>query len=125
VRHWEYLLAATVMKAPAGLLIANIIWPDSTPAAADEPHPSSAETGESDPSDETDATVSERPAREIDVRSVHDTESANAIDAVARGALAGGRIAVTVGALLIAFVAFIAMANGSSAASGTGSATTT
>jgi CNT family concentrative nucleoside transporter len=34
------------------------------------------------------------------------------IDALARGALAGGKIAVTVGALLIAFVAFIALANG-------------
>jgi len=43
---------------------------------------------------------------------VRDTESRNAIDALGRGALAGGRIAVTVGALLIAFIALIAMANG-------------
>ncbi len=43
---------------------------------------------------------------------MRDEESSNPIDAIGRGALAGGRIAVTVGALLIAFVALIAMANG-------------
>ncbi len=43
---------------------------------------------------------------------MRDEESANAIDAVGRGALAGGRIAVTVGTLLIAFIALIALANG-------------
>ncbi len=43
---------------------------------------------------------------------MRDEESRNAIDALGRGALAGGKIAVTVGALLIAFIAFIALANG-------------
>lgn len=89
----EYLLAATVMNAPAGLLMAKVIWPDSTPAGTDDDEPAES-------------------ADEIDVRSVRDEESANAIDALGRGAMAGGRIAVTVGALLIAFVALIAMANG-------------
>ncbi|HYN49316.1 MAG TPA: nucleoside transporter C-terminal domain-containing protein, partial [Thermoleophilaceae bacterium] len=46
------------------------------------------------------------------VRDVRDTESSNVIDATARGALAGGRIAVIVGRLLIAFIALIALANG-------------
>ena len=92
----EYLLAATVMNAPAGLLMAKIMWPDEAETAAD-PEP-----------DDDD----EPPASEIDVRSVRDEESANAIDAVGRGALAGGRIAVTVGTLLIAFIALIALANG-------------
>jgi concentrative nucleoside transporter, CNT family len=46
------------------------------------------------------------------VRDVRDTESQNVIDAIARGALNGGRIAVIVGCLLIAFIALIAMANG-------------
>ena len=40
------------------------------------------------------------------------TESANVIDATARGALNGGRIAVIVGCLLIAFISLIALANG-------------
>ncbi len=91
----EYLLAATVMNAPAGLLMAKIMWPDEPETAAD---------GEEEDDEE-------RPD-EIDVRRVRDEESANAIDAVGRGAIAGGRIAVTVGALLIAFIALIALANG-------------
>ena len=99
----EYLLAATVMNAPASLLMAKLMWPDSTP---DEPWPD--EPDQPDPEDD----------REIDVRSVRDEDSVNAIDAVARGALAGGKIAVTVGALLIAFVAIIAMADGILAAVG-------
>ena len=88
----EYLLAATVMNAPASLLMAKLMWPDGTP-----------EDHELDVEDE---------AGDADVRAVRDEESSNAIDAIGRGALAGGRIAVTVGALLIAFVALIALADG-------------
>jgi concentrative nucleoside transporter, CNT family len=43
---------------------------------------------------------------------VRDEQSENAIDATARGALNGGRIAVIVGCLLIAFISLIALANG-------------
>jgi CNT family concentrative nucleoside transporter len=78
-----YLLAATVMNAPGSLLIAKMFYPET-----------------------------ERSVADADVRGVRDTESANVIDATGRGALAGGRIAVIVAALLIAFVALIAMANG-------------
>lgn len=93
----EYLLAATVMNAPAGLLMAKILCPDSTP----EPEWATVDGAPADTGTEDD----------LDVRTVRDEESANVIDAVGRGALAGGRIAVTVGALLIAFVALIAMLN--------------
>jgi CNT family concentrative nucleoside transporter len=99
----EYLLAAMVMNAPAGLLMAKIMWPDSAPDGDGEGGREAAQDGTATPPD---------PGRELDVRSVHDEESANAIDALGRGAIAGGRIAVTVGALLIAFVGVIAMANG-------------
>ncbi|MFI5666227.1 NupC/NupG family nucleoside CNT transporter [Streptomyces sp. NPDC051704] len=78
-----YLLAASIMNAPAMLVIAKAIYP------------------------ETDV-----PEQQGDVRDVRDTESANVIDALARGALSGGRLAVIVGCLLIAFVALIALANG-------------
>ena len=101
----EYLLAATVMNAPAGLLMAKIIWPDTAPepawAAAEVSHEADSQDGHP-----------EEDAAAFDVRQVRDEESANLIDAVGRGALAGARIAVTVGALLIAFIALIAMANG-------------
>lgn len=98
-----YLLAATVMNAPAALVMAKIMWPDSVrePVEATEgadEAPSGRETAQ----DEDD----------FDVRGVRDTESANVIDALARGALAGGRVAVAVACLLIAFVALIALLNG-------------
>ncbi|HEY7043680.1 MAG TPA: nucleoside transporter C-terminal domain-containing protein [Nocardioidaceae bacterium] len=151
-----YLLAATVMNAPAGLLMAKLVWPDGTEDTArrrttprgesaeekaaaavgatrvheddavrrgrdrdaDVPETSGAASSDrlgdderhdrdSDDADEHADAASE----DFDVRSVRDEESANAIDALGRGALAGGKIAVTVGALLIAFIALIAMAN--------------
>jgi CNT family concentrative nucleoside transporter len=95
-----YLLAATVMNAPAALVMAKIMWPDTVR----EP----VEAGGTVP----DAETEQQNARDFDVRQVRDEESANALDALARGALAGGRIAVTIAALLIAFVALIALING-------------
>lgn len=78
-----YLLAAAVMNAPASLVIAKGLWPET-------------ETSDLDAS----------------VRDVKDTESVNAIDALARGALSGGKLAAIVGCLLIAFVGVIALLNG-------------
>ncbi|MFF4369299.1 NupC/NupG family nucleoside CNT transporter [Streptomyces sp. NPDC001594] len=78
-----YLLAASVMNAPAMLVVAKAILPET-----------------------------EQSLVQGDIRGVRDTESANAIDALARGALSGGRLAVIVGCLLLAFVALIALANG-------------
>ncbi|MDO4685404.1 MAG: NupC/NupG family nucleoside CNT transporter [Corynebacterium sp.] len=76
----EYLLAASLMNAPGSLIVAKAFWP---------------ETEESN----LDASV----------RDVRDTESKNIIDAIGSGAMAGGKIAIAVGCLLIAFIAFIAM----------------
>jgi CNT family concentrative nucleoside transporter len=78
-----YLLAATVMNAPGALYMAKMMFPET-----------------------------EEPESESGVRNVRDTESANVIDATARGAISGGRIAVIVGCLLIAFISLIALANG-------------
>ncbi len=75
-----YLLAAAVMNAPGSLLIAKGLWPET-----------------------------EEVTNDANVRDVKDTESSNIIDAMGRGAMSGGHIAVIVGCLLIAFVALIAM----------------
>jgi concentrative nucleoside transporter, CNT family len=125
-----YLLAATVMNAPAALLMAKIIWPDTVrePVEATVGHHAGAERGSlkrdspepdadepaSDSLDDDQRTTAGHShlPDDFDVREVRDEESANLIDSLARGALAGGKIAVTVAALLIAFVALIAMANG-------------
>lgn len=78
----DYLLAASFMAAPGGLIIAKVIFP------------------EPDLSLTTD---------EIEVEK--DTESHNVIDAAARGASTGLQLALNVGAMLIAFVALIALVN--------------
>ena len=120
-----YLLAATVMNAPAALVMAKIIWPDTVrqpvelasdtadnadEASADE---STAPTPKPKTERITKAEALEAAADDdFDVRDIRDEESANVLDAIARGALAGGKVAVSIAALLIAFVALIAFANG-------------
>jgi CNT family concentrative nucleoside transporter len=79
----KYLLAASVMNAPASLIMAKAIYPET-----------------------------ETSSVQASVRDVRDEESVNVIDATARGALSGGRLAVIVGCLLIAFIALIGLANG-------------
>ena len=122
-----YLLAATVMNAPAALVMAKIMWPDSVREPVEVTDGAAASTGSAGSTGSPKAArpepkVEARAAAErdggaeddddFDVRSVRDTESANVIDALARGALAGGRVAVAVACLLIAFVALIALLNG-------------
>lgn len=82
----EYLIAACFMSAPAGLLMAKIIMPDD-PADADKPL--------DDVYDLAD-----------------DREHANVILAAAIGAQNGMKLAVNIGAMLLAFVSLIALANG-------------
>jgi CNT family concentrative nucleoside transporter len=92
-----YLLAASFMAAPGGLLMAKIIMPD-VPAAPEGELP----LGD-DPEEET-IKVAE-----------HDLEeerAANLIMAAASGASTGVKIAVAVGAMVLAFVALVALANG-------------
>ncbi|MCH6196703.1 NupC/NupG family nucleoside CNT transporter [Corynebacterium mastitidis] len=78
----EYLLAASVMNAPGSLIVAKGLMPET-----------------------------ERSVASANVRDIRDTENRNLIDALGAGALSGGRIAVTVACLLVAFIALIAMAS--------------
>ncbi|HEU4969316.1 NupC/NupG family nucleoside CNT transporter [Sphingomonas sp.] len=92
-----YLLAASFMSAPGGVLMAKIIMPDeiATPEPDEVVEPESA--GE---------TVSLAEA-------THDEERpANIIMAAAQGAQTGVKLAVAVGAMVLAFVALVALLNG-------------
>ena len=82
-----YLLAASFMSAPGGILMAKIIMPDDPASVGVEPEPIN-ETGQGE----------ERPA--------------NIIMAAAMGAQTGVKLAVAVGAMVLAFVALVALANG-------------
>ncbi|MGQ0590074.1 MAG: NupC/NupG family nucleoside CNT transporter [Sphingosinicella sp.] len=82
-----YLLAASFMSAPGGILMAKIIMPDDPQARDLEPEPvDEGEHGE------------EKPA--------------NIIMAAAMGAQTGVKLAVAVAAMVLAFVALVALANG-------------
>ncbi|MBM6616614.1 NupC/NupG family nucleoside CNT transporter [Bacillus suaedaesalsae] len=78
----EYLLAASFMAAPAGLIMAKLIIPETEKSEVD--------------------------TFEIS----KDDESVNVIDAAARGASDGLHLALNVGAMLLAFIALIALING-------------
>ena len=80
----KYLIAASFMAAPGGLLMAKMIKPETeTP-------------------DDTELVDEEGD----------NEKPANVIDAAASGASSGMKLAANVGAMLLAFIALIAMANG-------------
>jgi len=81
-----YLLAASFMAAPGGLLMAKIMMPDEPGEIVE---PAWIEEG---------AEAEEKPA--------------NVIMAAAQGAQTGVKLAVAVGAMVLAFVALVALANG-------------
>lgn len=83
----DYLLAAAFMSAPGGILMAKIIMPDD-PAMKDD-----------------DAVVP------LDIE-YEEERPANVIMAAAMGAQTGVKLAVAVGAMVLAFVALVALANG-------------
>jgi CNT family concentrative nucleoside transporter len=91
----EYLLAASFMAAPAGLIMAKIMVPEDETAAAVEAFEGS-ETLE--------------PLQEANIEK--DEGPVNVIDAAARGASDGLGLALNVGAMLLAFIALIALVNG-------------
>ncbi|TNE45017.1 MAG: NupC/NupG family nucleoside CNT transporter [Sphingomonadales bacterium] len=84
-----FLLAAAFMSAPGGILMAKIIYPD--------------EEGD-DAQDEQPITVSET------FEEGH--HPANVIEAAAQGTQTGVKLAVAVGAMVLVFVALVALANG-------------
>ncbi|UJF23042.1 NupC/NupG family nucleoside CNT transporter [Shewanella sp. OMA3-2] len=79
----EYLVAASFMAAPGGLMMAKLMHPET---------------------EETNNDMTDLP---------EDTDKpANVIDAAASGAASGMHLALNVGAMLLAFVGLIAMING-------------
>ena len=81
----EYLIAASFMAAPGGLLFAKIIMPET-------------ESPKVDLSDLDEDSDTEKPV--------------NVIDSAASGASSGLKLALNVGAMLLAFVGLIALLNG-------------
>jgi CNT family concentrative nucleoside transporter len=89
-QYLPYLLAAAFMSAPGGILMAKIIMPD----------------------DLRDTEAVEEQKVEIAETFEEGEKPANVIMAASQGALTGVRLAVAVGAMVLAFVALVALANG-------------
>ena len=79
----EYLVAASFMAIPGGLLFAKLIYPSTEPSEV-----------------------------RFDRFEFEETRPANVIEAAASGAALGLKIAVNVGAMLLAFIGLIALLNG-------------
>lgn len=77
-----HLIAATVMAAPVGMAVAKILFPET-----------------------------EKPVTGGTVRIKVEKRSSNVIDAIAIGALDGLKLMMNVAAMLLVFVAFVAMLN--------------
>ncbi|HEX9894675.1 MAG TPA: nucleoside transporter C-terminal domain-containing protein, partial [Gemmatimonadales bacterium] len=98
----SHLLAASVMNAPAGLLLSKILLPETgTPVT------------KGSLTMDVEATRTERP-RLLSLRSLRmatgSTES-SVIEAAANGAAQGVQLAINVAAMLMAFVALVALLN--------------
>ena len=107
----DYLLAASFMAAPGGILMAKIIMPDRRPV--DELDaitlPDHRVSGEGPAALLPEGGVAGEPMPDA----THDEEKpANLIMAAAQGAQTGVKLAVAVGAMVLAFVALVALANG-------------
>ena len=88
--YLPYLLAAAFMSAPGGILMAKIIMPD--------------EPGDTEAAEDSNVDVAETFEE--------GEHPANVIQAAAQGAQTGVKLAVAVGAMVLAFVALVALANG-------------
>ena len=79
----KYLIAASFMAAPGGLLMAKLMVPEQ-----------------------------QVPNDELQAEGLEEQKYTNIFDAATSGASAGMQIAMNVGAMLLAFIALIAMING-------------
>ena len=94
----DYLLAAAFMSAPGGILMAKLIMPDIPPMPVSEGDPALP-----------------NPHPDVEPEIAHDDgeeKPANIIMAATQGAQTGVKLAVAVGAMVLAFVALVALANG-------------
>jgi CNT family concentrative nucleoside transporter len=103
----EYLIAAAFMAAPGGLLMAKMLVPETgTPETISGSQVTTV--------DRRAAAVGEEDGEEDeqeDAGLMADEPPRNVIDAAAKGATDGLRLALNVGAMLLAFISLIALIN--------------
>ncbi|AKH41816.1 CNT family concentrative nucleoside transporter [Altererythrobacter atlanticus] len=111
--YLPFLLAATFMSAPGGILMAKLIMPDTPGQYVDENGEIVLPRSRISAEGPAALTEGEKP-HEVEVAETFEDGKvpANIIEAAAQGAQTGVKLAVAVGAMLLAFVALVALANG-------------
>ena len=109
--YLPFLLAAAFMSAPGGILMAKIIMPDDGEPSPEAEGELSLPRGRISGEGPAALTESER---EVEIAETFEEgeRPANVIEAAAQGAQTGVKLAVAVGAMVLAFVALVALANG-------------
>ncbi len=98
-QYLPFLLAAAFMSAPGGILMAKLIMPDEPAPKGELPLEGGA--------------VEEAPEDQIEIHGFEEGEQpVNIIQAAGQGAQTGVKLAVAVGAMVLAFVALVALVNG-------------
>ncbi|WP_369026846.1 NupC/NupG family nucleoside CNT transporter [Qipengyuania sp. RANM35] len=111
-----FLLAAAFMSAPGGILMAKIIMPDDeSDLARDAAEMAEVKLPDARISAEGPAALTESgKPHEVEVAETFEEghKPANLIEAAAQGTQTGVKLAVAVGAMVMVFVALVALANG-------------
>ena len=115
----DYLVAAAFMSAPGGILMAKLIMPDAPSRIEPDPQARAAVEAEEneggvpgEPLTNPHDPPSLRPSLEPVAMDSDEERPANIIMAASQGAQTGVKLAVAVGAMVLAFVALVALANG-------------
>ena len=112
-RYLPFLLAAAFMSAPGGILMAKIIMPDDAQSAPEPEGRIALPEARISAEGPAAITEGEKPHEVVVAESFEDgAKPANVIEAAAQGAQTGVKLAVAVGAMVLAFVALVALANG-------------
>ena len=104
----EFLLAAAFMSAPGGILMAKIIMPD--PKLVTEGKSADVALTRA-PKDAVSVALDDAEIDDVDPHA-DEEKPANIIMAAAMGAQTGVKLAVAVAAMVLSFVALVALANG-------------
>ena len=97
----EHLLSAVIMTAPGTVLMAKMFVPET-----EEPLTSPHRTTDT----KTDATQTAKSTAEMDIEAMPKDE--NVLGAITRGTIDGLHLALNIAAMLISFLALIALVNG-------------
>jgi len=116
----DYLIAASFMAAPGALLMAKLVVPEDGRITSDEAperhadgEPAEAEPAKAEPADGEPADgepADGEPADDADGDAAQSPHR-NLIDAAAAGAAEGLKLALNIGAMLLAFISLIALVN--------------